>query len=73
MSPAFLVGLSRALFPRFEVAPNDIGPVAVTEVLTRPGASALSHSQNDLMPPPPHTAGCFDVNPPLIEERDFVR
>ena len=72
VTPAFLVGLSRALFPRFEIAPYDIGPVAVTEVLARPGASALSHSQNDLVAPP-HTAGFFDVHPPLIAVFACVR
>jgi hypothetical protein len=72
ITPALLIGLSRALYPGFEISPYDIGPVAVTEVAAQWGATALSHSQNDL-PAPPHTAAFFDDEPPLIAVFACVR
>ena len=65
VSPAFLVGFSLELFPDLEISPYDIGPAAVTEVCARAGATALSHSENDV-PAPPHTAAFFDPEPPLV-------
>ncbi len=72
VTPPMLVGLARALYPDLELSPYDVGPEAVTAVVARRGATARSHSENDL-PAPPHTAAFFDDAPPLVAVFGCVR